>query len=156
MLFRSVTSSRTNITHFMGDNRPSTSNTITPLCSSYDSSLGQLPAASRNIIVPSRSTLAQRYSPRLLCVERKPNAEDEARRRQLSWVIFAGFCILPPCIILFRFFGDDIIASLTEGHLHYCTPKSKRMAIIAGITVNIGLVVAIIVPVLIVHAMGSV
>ena len=104
---------------------------------------------------PTRSTIAQKHSPHLLCVERKANPEDEAQRRKLSWRIFAAFCLLPPCIILFRFLGDNIIASMTEGRLGHCTPESKRMSLIAGIAVNVGLVAAIIVPVLVLHALGN-
>jgi hypothetical protein len=63
---------------------------------------------------------------------------------------------VPPCILLFRFFADNIIASFTEGHLGYCTPHSKRVALIAGIAVNVGLVTAILVPVLIAHALNAV
>lgn len=146
---RSTTSSQaTHITHFMeGGGRPSTSDTNTPLRSSYPS-LDMYPA-------PTRSTIAQKHSPHLLCVERKANPEDEAQRRKLSWRIFAAFCLLPPCIILFRFLGDNIIASMTEGRLGHCTPESKRMSLIAGIAVNVGLVAAIIVPVLVLHALGN-
>ncbi|RAR02137.1 hypothetical protein DDE82_006013 [Stemphylium lycopersici] len=136
------------ITPFMGgSDRPSTSDTNTPLRTSYPS-IEIYPA-------PTRSTIAHEHSPHLLCVERKANPEDEARRRKLSWLIFAAFCLLPPCIILFRFLGDNVIASLTEGRLGHCTPKSKRTALIAGIAVNVGLVTAILVPVLVIHALND-
>ncbi|KAF1831594.1 hypothetical protein BDW02DRAFT_43845 [Decorospora gaudefroyi] len=144
---RSNNSTRgTHISHFMGgSDRPSTSDTNTPLRSSHVS-IGTYPAS-------IRPTIAHQYSPHLLCVEREANPEDEARRRRLSWFIFAAFCVLPPCIILFRFLGDNIIASLTKGHLGHCTPQSKRTALIAGIAVNVGLVTAILVPVLVAHAL---
>jgi hypothetical protein len=144
-----VSTQGTRITHFMvGSDRPSTSDTNTPLRPSYPS-LDIYPAA-------ARTNIAHEHSPHLLCVEREPNLEDEARRRKLSWFIFAAFCLLPPCILLFRFLGDNVIASLTEGRLGYCTPHSKRMALIAGIAVNVGLVTAILVPVLIAHALNAV
>ncbi|KAG9188209.1 hypothetical protein G6011_02132 [Alternaria panax] len=132
----------------VGSNRPSTSDTNTPLRPSYPS-LDIYPTT-------AHTNVAHEHSPHLLCVERESNLEDEARRRKLSWFIFAAFCLLPPCILLFRFLGDDIIASLTEGHLGYCTPESKRMALIAGIAVNVGLVTAILVPILIAHALNAV
>jgi hypothetical protein len=143
-----VSSQGTNITRFMvGSDRPSTSDTNTPLRPSYPSLDIYPPTA--------RTNIAHEHSPHLLCVEREANPEDEARRRKLSWFIFAAFCLLPPCILLFRFLGDNIIASLTEGRLGYCTPQSKRMALIAGIAVNVGLVTAILVPVLIAHALKA-
>jgi hypothetical protein len=138
----------THITRFMvGSDRPSTSDTNTPLRPSHPS-LDIYPA-------PARTNIAHQHSPHLLCVEREPNLEDEARRRKLSWFIFAAFCLLPPCILLFRCLGDNIIASLTKGRLGYCTPQSKRMALIAGIVVNVGLVTAILVPVLVAHALKA-
>ncbi|EMD59535.1 hypothetical protein COCSADRAFT_100934 [Bipolaris sorokiniana ND90Pr] len=138
---------RTHITHVVGGDRPSTSDTNTPLHRSF-SSLEIYPAT-------SRSTIGYIHSPHLLCVERKVNPEDEERRRKLSWMIFAAFCVLPPAIILFRFMGDSVIASMTDGHLGHCTPYSKRMALIAGIAVNISLVIAALVPVLVVHALSA-
>ncbi|EUC30708.1 hypothetical protein COCCADRAFT_103161 [Bipolaris zeicola 26-R-13] len=138
---------RTHITHFVGGDRPSTSDTNTPLHRSFPS-LEIYPAT-------SRSTIGYIHSPHLLCVERKVNPEDEERRRKLSWMIFAAFCVLPPAIILFRYMGDSVIASMTDGHLGHCTPYSKRMALIAGIAVNISLVIAVIVPVLVVHALSA-
>ncbi|CAN9330917.1 unnamed protein product [Alternaria alternata] len=144
-----VSTQGTHITHFLaGSERPSTSDTNTPLRTSYPS-LHIYPTT-------ARTNIAHEHSPHLLCVERKPNPEDEARRRKLSWYIFAAFCLVPPCILLFRFFADNIIASFTEGHLGYCTPHSKRVALIAGIAVNVGLVTAILVPVLIAHALNAV
>jgi hypothetical protein len=147
---RSTTSTQgTHISHFMAtSDRPSTSDTNTPLRRSH-MSIETYPATARTVI-------AHEHSPHLLCVERDSNPEDEARRRRLSWLIFAAFCLLPPCIILFRFLGDNIIASLTEGRMGYVTPQSKRAALIAGIAVNVGLVTAILVPILVAHAMKAV
>ncbi|KAF1944684.1 hypothetical protein EJ02DRAFT_85322 [Clathrospora elynae] len=144
-----VSSEGTHISHFMGGSgRPSTSDTNTPLRPSQ-LSIDTYPATARTVI-------AHEHSPHLLCVEREANPEDEARRRRLSWFILAAFCILPPCIILFRFMGDSVIASLTKGRLGHCTPESKRTALIAGIAVNVGLVTAILVPILIAHALKAV
>jgi hypothetical protein len=147
---RSTTSTQgTHISHFMamGD-RPSTSDTTTPLRHSH-LSIDTYPATARTVI-------AHEDSPHLLCVERESNPEDEARRRKLSWFIFAAFCLLPPCIILFRFLGDTVIVSLTEGRMGHVTPQSKRAALIAGIAVNVGLVTAILVPILVAHALKAV
>jgi hypothetical protein len=147
---RSTTSTQgTHISHFMAmSDRPSTSDTNTPLRRSQIS-IETYPATVRTVI-------AHEHSPHLLCVERESNPEDEARRRRLSWFIFAAFCLLPPCIILFRFLGDNVIASLTEGRMGHVTPQSKRAALIAGIAVNVGLVTAILVPILVAHALKAV
>jgi hypothetical protein len=147
---RSTTSTQgTHISHFMAmSDRPSTSDTNTPLRRSQIS-IETYPATVRTVI-------AHENSPHLLCVERESNPEDEARRRRLSWFIFAAFCLLPPCIILFRFLGDNVIASLTEGRMGHVTPQSKRAALIAGIAVNVGLVTAILVPILVAHALKAV
>ncbi|CAO2658152.1 Nn.00g074120.m01.CDS01 [Neocucurbitaria sp. VM-36] len=139
-------------THFSrfinGSGRPSTSDTKTPLRSSHPS-LGTYPATARTIV-------AHEHSPHLLCPEREVNPEDEARRRKLSWIILSVFCLLPPCIILFRVWGDSIIISLTEGRLGHCTAQSKRASLIAGICVNLGIATAILVPILVVHALKAV
>ena len=100
--------------------------------------------------------MAHQNSPHLLCLEREANAEDEARRRKLSWAIFAMFCILPPCIILYRFLGDGVIASVTKGRLGHTTAETKRTALIAGIAANVGLITAILVPVLVANAVKAV
>ncbi|RMZ67527.1 hypothetical protein GMOD_00001462 [Pyrenophora seminiperda CCB06] len=144
---RSTTSTQgTHTIRFLGGgDRPSTSGTNTPLRPSYPS----IDLYSS----PTRSTLAHEHSPHLLCVERDANPLDEARRHKLSWIIFGAFCLLPPCIILFRFLGDNIIASLTKGHLGHVTPKSKRTSLIAGIAVNVGLVTVLLVPILVAHAL---
>lgn len=139
-------------THFSrfinGSERPSTSDTNTPLRPSHNLSISTFP------VIP-RTVVAHEHSPHLLCPEREPSVEDEASRRKLSWVILAAFCLIPPCILLHRVWGDSIIASLTEGRLGYCTAQSKRVALIAGITVNVGIVTAIIVPILVAHALKA-
>ncbi|KAJ4366469.1 hypothetical protein N0V83_008105 [Neocucurbitaria cava] len=141
-----MSSQDTHFSHFMnGSERPSTSDTTTPLRSVHPS-IGTYPAIIRTVV-------AHEHSPHLLCPEREVNAEDEARRRKLSWYIFAVFCLLPPCLILFRWWGDSIIISLTEGHLGHCTAQSKRAALIAGISVNIGGAAAILIPVLVTQAL---
>ncbi|KAI4920992.1 hypothetical protein J4E85_009107 [Alternaria conjuncta] len=143
-----ISTQDTHITRFVAhSDRPSTSDTTTPLRPTHPS-LDIYPA-------PVRTNIAHQHSPHLLCVEREPNPEDEARRRKLSWCILMAFCLLPPCIILFRFIGDKVIAELTKGHLGHVTPQSKRTALIAGIVVNVGLVTAILVPVLVAQALKA-
>ncbi|CAA9966914.1 hypothetical protein PTMSG1_10273 [Pyrenophora teres f. maculata] len=144
---RSTTSNQgTHITRVMsGSDRPSTSDTSTPLRPSHPSL--DIPSP------PARSLIIHQHSPHLLCIERDTNPVDEARRRKLSWIIFGAFCLLPPSILLFRFLGDNIIASVTEGRLGHVTPQSKRTALIAGIAVNVGLVTVLLVPILVAHAL---
>lgn len=128
-----------------GSERPSTSDTNTPL----------RPYLSIDTLPTIRSTATHHYSPHLLCPERKVNADDEVRRRKLSWFIFAAFCLLPPCIILHRFYGNSIMLWLTKGHLDHCIPQSHRVALIAGIAVNVALVTGILVPILVAHALKA-
>ncbi|KAH7086370.1 hypothetical protein FB567DRAFT_69298 [Paraphoma chrysanthemicola] len=143
---KTLSSADTSFSRFIGGSeRPSMSDTITPLRPNL--SVGTIPAA--------RTLIAHQYSPHLLCPERAANPEDEERRRKLSWAILAVFCLLPPCIILFRVWGDTIMISLTKGRLGHCTDKSKKVALIAGISVNIGVAVAIVVPIVIAHALGA-
>ncbi|KAF2846975.1 hypothetical protein T440DRAFT_404749 [Plenodomus tracheiphilus IPT5] len=138
-----MSSEDTNFSRLLAGSRPSTSDTNTPL---HPTHLNIEASA-------TRKTIAHENSPHLLCPEREPNADDEACRRKLSWLIFALFCFLPPCIILFRWFGDGLIVSLTKGRLGHTTAKSKRAALIAGIAVNVGLVTAILVPIMAAYAM---
>ncbi|KAF2820448.1 hypothetical protein CC86DRAFT_121214 [Ophiobolus disseminans] len=143
---KTLSSAGTNFSHFMGGNeRPSTSDTNTPLHPQL--SVPTLPTA--------RTFIAHQHSPHLLCPERVPNAEDEERRRKLSWAILAVFCLLPPCIILYRLWGDSLMISLTKGKLGYCTNKSKKAALMAGITINIGIATAIVVSIAVAHALGA-
>lgn len=128
-----------------GSGRPSTSNTTTPL----------RPQLSVETVPIVRAKIAHHHSPHLLCPERAASPEDEERRRKLSWAILAVFCLLPPCIILYRVWGDSIIVSVSKGHLGYCTPKSKKVALIAGIAVNVGIATAIVAAILIAHALGA-
>ncbi|KAF2128130.1 hypothetical protein P153DRAFT_294223 [Dothidotthia symphoricarpi CBS 119687] len=125
--------------------RPSTSDTNTPL----------RPCFSVDTHATVQSAVAHHHSPHLLCPERKSDPEDEARRRQLSWFIFAAFCLFPPCIILHRFYGNSIMVWCTKGHLGHCTPQSHRAALIAGIAVNVILVTGILVPILVAHALKA-
>ncbi|KAH6643157.1 hypothetical protein C7974DRAFT_118400 [Boeremia exigua] len=148
-----VSSKDTHFSRFMSvadSGRPSTSDTSTPLHPTHPS-LDTFPT-----IRSGNTVIAHQHSPHLLCPERKTTLEDEARRRKLSWLIFACFCILPPCMFLFRMWGDSIIVSVTEGELGHCTAKSKRAALIAGIVVNIGLVAAILVPILVAQALKAI
>lgn len=133
-----------------GSGRPSTSDTATPLHPTHPS-LDTFPT-----IRSGKTVLAHQHSPHLLCPEREVTEEDEARRRKLSWLIFACFCILPPCMFLYRMWGDSIIVSVTKGDLGHCTARSKRVAFIAGITVNIGLITAILVPILVAQALKAI
>ncbi|KAJ4292449.1 hypothetical protein N0V90_009111 [Kalmusia sp. IMI 367209] len=122
--------------------RPSTSNTHTPL---------------RNHIgrVASRVILANEHSPHLLCPERAIDPEEEVARRKMSWIIFAFFCILPPTLILYRWMGDLVIVNVTGGRITHVSPKPKRIALGVGIAVNVGITTAILLPILIAHAAGS-
>jgi hypothetical protein len=128
-----------------GSDRPSTSDTTTPL-------RPHLTAEERAAF---RMPIAHNDSPHLLCPERADNPEDEARRRKLSWAILAVFCLLPPCIMLHRVWGDAMMASLTKGRLGHCTNQSKKVALIAGIAVNVAIVTAIVVPIVVIHALGK-
>lgn len=142
---RTLSSADTNFSRFKGgSDRPSTSDTHTPL----------RPKMSVDTVPTVRTLIAHHHSPHLLCPERAANPEDEERRRKLSWAILAVFCLLPPCIILYRVWGDAIMVSVTKGHLGHCTNKSKKAALIGGIVVNIGIVTAIIVPIAVAHALG--
>jgi len=151
---RSTASSRdTRFSRFMGaggSERPSTSDTTTPLYATRPS-LDSFPT-----MRSGHTGIAHQHSPRLLCVERKVSEEDEARRRKLSWLIFAFFCMLPPCMFLYRMWGDTIIVSITKGDLGHCTAKSKRAALIGGVVVNIGLITAILVPILVAQALKAI
>jgi hypothetical protein len=141
---KTLSSADTNFSRFMSaSGRPSTADTNTPL----------RPQFSVGTFHTVRSSIAHQESPHLLCPERATNLEDEERRRKLSWAILAVFCLLPPCIILYRVWGDQIMVSLTKGHLGHCTNKSKKVALIGGIAVNVGLVTAIVVPVVVAHAL---
>ncbi|KAF2032937.1 hypothetical protein EK21DRAFT_98519 [Setomelanomma holmii] len=143
---KTLSSADTNFSRFMGGSeRPSTSDTVTPLH----------PHLSVDTAPMARALIAHQHSPHLLCPERAANPEDEERRRRLSWAILAVFCLLPPCIILFRVWGDTLMISLTEGRLGHCTNRSKKVALVAGIGVNIGIAVAIVVPIVIAHALGA-
>lgn len=140
-----VGSQDTTFSRFMGGSeRPSTSDTMTPLQRKRSIEISSF--------VPPVDT--RHYSPHLLCPERAVTPEVEHRQQKLSWIILGVFCLLPPCIFLYRIWGDHIISSVTHGQIPDCTAKSKRMALIAGIVVNIALIVAIIVPVVVAVALG--
>lgn len=148
-----VSSKDTHFSRFVsvgGSGRPSTSDTATPLHPTHPS-LDTFPT-----IRSGKTIIAHQHSPHLLCPEREVKEEDEIRRRKLSWMIFACFCILPPCMFLYRMWGDSIIVSVTNGDLGHCTAKSKRAALIAGVVVNIGLITAILVPILVAQALKAI
>lgn len=144
---KTLSSADTKFSQYMGSERPSTSDTTTPLSPGPQVSVGTLPIV--------RTLIAHQHSPHLLSVEKDLGREDEERRRKLSWVILAVFCILPPCMFLYRIYGDRIITSLTKGDVGTCTSKSKRVAFIGGIAVNTGLITAIVVPIIVLHALGA-
>lgn len=147
-----VSSKDTHFSRFVSadSGRPSTSDTATPLYPTHPS-LDTFPT-----IRSGKNMIAQQHSPHLLCPERDIREEDEIRRRKVSWLIFACFCILPPCMFLYRLWGDSIIVSVTNGDLGHCTAKSKRAALIAGVVVNIGLITAILVPILVAQALKAI
>lgn len=148
-----VSSKDTHFSRFVsagGSGRPSTSDTATPLHPTHPS-LDSFPT-----IRSGKTMVSHQHSPHLLCPEREVKEEDEMRRRKLSWLIFACFCILPPCMFLYRMWGDSIIVSVTNGDLGHCTAKSKRAALIAGVVVNIGLITAILVPILVAQALKAI
>ncbi|KAF3038005.1 hypothetical protein E8E12_008710 [Didymella heteroderae] len=148
-----VSSKDTHFSRFIsaaGSGRPSTSDTATPLHPTHPS-LDTLPT-----FRSGKTIIAHQHSPHLLCPEREVKEEDEIRRGKLSWMIFACFCILPPCMFLYRMWGDSIIVSVTNGDLGHCTAKSKRAALIAGVVVNIGLITAILVPILVAQALKAI
>jgi hypothetical protein len=141
---RSITSSQqTRFSQLMREatrpERPSTGDTTTPL---------RTEGFRTTTLAPPLPIVAHRHSPHLLCPRREAKPENEERRRKLSWFIFAMFCIFPPCMFLYRFWGDSIVVSVTKGQLGHCTARSKRVAFIAGIFVNMGLITAVLVPVL--------
>ncbi|KAF2798942.1 hypothetical protein K505DRAFT_346220 [Melanomma pulvis-pyrius CBS 109.77] len=142
-----VTSSQaTHVSNFMSGHcvRPSTSNTDTPLNPVN-------PVFSEISLKPN---LANEHSPHLLCPERALDPKTEEERRRASWILFSLFCLLPPMLILYRWFGDPTLASLTNGRLGHCSDKPKRIALVAGIAVNIGLVSLILLPIIIAHVAG--
>jgi hypothetical protein len=122
--------------------RPSTSNTHTPL---------RHPASRPTL----RTVLANEDSPHLLCPERAIDPVEEEARRKLSWAIFAFFCVLPPALILYRWMGDTVIVNVTQGRFSHVSPQPKRLALGVGIAVNVSITTAILLPILIAHAAGT-
>jgi hypothetical protein len=141
-------SQQTQSSNFMSNHcaRPSTSNTETPLDPLQ-------PVFSQ---VSLKSNLAGEFSPHLLCPERALDPEIEQERRRTSWIIFALFCLIPPLLILYRWMGDHAMNTLTKGRLAQCSAKPKRIALGAGIIVNISLICLILVPILVTQAAGTV
>ncbi|KAF2107604.1 hypothetical protein BDV96DRAFT_505973 [Lophiotrema nucula] len=128
--------------------RPSSSNTDSPLRRPLDSR-GTL---TRNGTV--RTVLANEFSPHLLCPERALDAQEEVERRKKSWLIFALFCILPPALILYRWMGDAVMVAWTKGEFGHCSDRPKRIALWAGIAINVGGSVTIIAAIAGAHAAG--
>jgi hypothetical protein len=141
-------SQQTQISNFMSNHsaRPSTSNTDRPLNPSQ-------PVFSQVALKPN---LASEFSPHLLCPERALDPEIEQERQRTSWIIFALFCLIPPLLILYRWIGDHVMNTLTKGRLAQCSAKPKRIALGAGIIVNISLISLILVPILVTQAAGAV
>jgi hypothetical protein len=141
-------SQHTQISNFMSNHsaRPSTSNTDRPLN----------PAQLVFSQVSLKPNLASEFSPHLLCPERALDPEVEQERQRTSWIIFALFCLIPPLLILYRWVGDHVMNTLTKGRLAQCSAKPKRIALGAGIIVNISLIGLILVPILVTQAAGAV
>lgn len=125
-----------------GSERPSTANTNTPLRANFSNT-------------SLRLAIANEHSPHLLCPERVMSNEEEEEQRKLSWAIFAVFCILPPMLLLYRSMADFIIVNVTKGRIFHAHPKPKRIALGAGIAINLGISSAILIPILIAHATGA-
>jgi hypothetical protein len=122
--------------------RPSTSNTHTPL---------RHPVSRPTL----QKVLANEDTPHLLCPERAINPVEEEARRKLSWAIFAFFCVLPPALILYRWMGDSVIVNVTKGRFSHVSAQPKRLALGVGIAVNVSITAAILLPILIAHAAGT-
>lgn len=145
---KTLSSADTNFSRFMhGSERPSTSDTNTPLRPLTQLSVDTVPTV--------RTLVAHQHSPHLLFAEKNIRPEDEERCRKLSWAILAVFCILPPCMFWYSHYGDMAMASITKGELVFCTDKSKRVAFIGGIAVNVAIITAIVVPIVVAHALGA-
>jgi hypothetical protein len=91
-------------------------------------------------------------SPHLQVRGRQPTPEDEKLRKQLSWALFAVFFLLSPLLLLFRFYGDSVVAWVSGGRFDAATTRSKRCALYVAAPLNIFLVAAIIVPIMIKYA----
>ncbi|KAF2268292.1 hypothetical protein CC78DRAFT_613485 [Lojkania enalia] len=126
--------------------RPSTCNTESPLRRNLESQ-GTLHSQGT-----FRTVLANELSPHLLCPERALDPQEEHERRMKSWIIFALFCVLPPMLILYRWMGNAVMATWTNGRLVQCTATPKKVALWAGIAINIGGSGIIIISILVAHA----
>jgi hypothetical protein len=145
---KTLSSAGTNFSQFIqGSDRPSTSDTNTPLRPRARLSIDSVPTV--------RSLVAHQHSPHLLFAEKTVLPENEERCRKLSWAILAVFCIVPPMMFIYPIYGDQAIASITKGELIFCTVKSKRVAFIGGIIVNIAILIAIVVPIVITNALAA-
>ncbi|KAF2277917.1 uncharacterized protein EI97DRAFT_457153 [Westerdykella ornata] len=91
-------------------------------------------------------------SPHLHVTRREPTAEDCAERTRLSWIVFGLFCILPPLLILYRWFGDSMVNWVSGGRFTTATVTPKRAALYLGVPVNILIVTAIAIPIFIAMA----
>jgi hypothetical protein len=58
-------------------------------------------------------------------------------------------------MFIYPIYCDQAIAAITKGELIFCTVKSKRVAFIGGIIVNIAILIAIVVPIVITNALAA-
>jgi hypothetical protein len=123
------------------DRPPSSTYTDAPLRPKQSSTLGRSRARHSTISIPHLKNHEHPCSP-----------EEEAQRSKLSWIIFGFFCILPPLMMLYRWYGDSVISWLTRGRFGTAAILPKRVALYAGIPLNILIVTAIIVPIIILSA----
>ncbi|KAF2006528.1 hypothetical protein P154DRAFT_569916 [Amniculicola lignicola CBS 123094] len=132
----------THFSQFMMSDRPSSSNTNTPLRGTLS--------------VPSlRTDVAKKHSPHLLCPERATDPEEERERLRKSWIIFAIFALLPPVLILYRWWGDRTMVYWTKGQFGHCAWRPKQIALYAGVSINLGSAVIIVAAVMWSKAAGA-
>lgn len=119
--------------------RPSTSGTSAPLHRvSNQQSLGTL-----------KGPVVGQHSPHLLCPERALSPEDLERCNRISWYILGALCIFPPIIILFRLYGDHLVAWVSRGRYLHAPIRMKHISTHLFVLANFLFVVAIVVPVVV-------
>lgn len=140
----STKSHRSHSTHFSdlmrNDRPPSSVATDAPL---------QPTKATRKPLEGVRRSVTSVLSPHLRLPERKCGPDEEAQRAKLSWILFGVFAILPPLLIIYRFKADSVVAWITGGRLGSASVTPKRLALHAGVPLNILIVLAIIVPIIV-------
>lgn len=105
--------------------------------------------ATRKPLEGVRRSVTSVLSPHLRLPERKCGPDEEAQRAKLSWILFGVFAILPPLLIIYRFKADSVIAWITGGRFGSASVTPKRLALHAGVPLNILIVLAIIVPIIV-------